>query len=65
MEIKISDETDVLEIQLFPTALKKAVDLIVGTYYRFSFSPRRNAMNNNNGDMFAFEIVGIMKISQN
>jgi hypothetical protein len=54
-----------LEVQLFPTALKKAVDPSVGIYYRFSFFPRRNAMNGNTGDVFAFEIVGMMRISPN
>jgi len=37
---------------MFPGALKKGVDPSAGIYYRFSFSPRRNVLNGNSGDVF-------------
>lgn len=39
---------------MFPgSALKKAADPSLNNYYRFSFAPRKNALNTNGTDVFA------------
>jgi hypothetical protein len=53
-EIKITDQTAVLKLCFSATIFRKAIDPILGQYYKMTFFPKTKKNNSNTGDSFAF-----------
>lgn len=65
MDVRISDESDVMEFVLFKDPLRDAVTLIIGGYYRFEFMAKKNILKGSNVDGFGYEINNIKRVSGN
>ena len=65
MDVRISDESDVMEFVLFKDQLRDAVTLIIGGYYRFEFMAKKNILKGSNVDGFGYEINNIKRVLGN
>lgn len=62
MDLKLTDQSDILDLVVYPDPLKEAAELEQGQYYKFSLIARRNILKGGNVDGFAFEVIGIKPV---
>lgn len=65
MDVRISDESDIMDFVLFKDPLRDAVTLVVGGYYRFELMAKRNILKGGSVDGFGYQINNLKRVSGN